>query len=92
MRNLIFAIAAVLAFSFTTSTAMARHWGYRPVVHHYAPVVRVVTPHHHVYRPTPVYVAPYHGHYVPTYHHHYHYARPGVIGVYGGNYSLYLGY
>jgi len=96
MRSLIFALAAVLAFSFATSTAMAGRFGHRHVVHHYGPAVHYGVPHH-VYAPPVVYSRHARGYYVSPYPHHFHYARPGyyssgVIGVYGGNYSFYLGY
>ncbi|MCA9121214.1 MAG: hypothetical protein H6822_21800 [Planctomycetaceae bacterium] len=99
MKNLILAAVAVLLLSAATSTAMADHFRRQHVYHHYDAGVHYVAPvvPYHVYHRAPAYVGPHYIYDSPRYyqhHHTYHYARPGysTIGVYGGNYSVYIGF
>lgn len=96
MRSTILAAIAVVVLSVATSSAKADHFRRHHVYRHYGHGVHYVAPYH-VYHPAPVYFAPRHVYSSPRYyqhHHNYHYAHPGYssFGVYGGGYSVHIGF
>ena len=94
MKNLILAAVATVAICFTTPTVEARHYHHRRVVRHHAHVPHHVA-RHYIHRYVPVYPR-HHVYAAPHHHHNYHYARPyysgGGVGVYGGHFSIRIGF